>query len=320
MSEISLSSPRFDFIDNAKMIAILGVVFEHTRHYTDFPVWLSHFIGAYQMPLFFFISGYLISQKRMDDTFLEYLHHSAKTLLVPLYIFAFPFIVLSVYRMDVHTMLLHLTGVNSPYWFFMALFLSQIFYRVLFGAVKNQYILLLVCFAISYASTFIFSSSTYFVLPQTFVALFFVALGGFVRRKNYSFNLNGKSMIAGLVLILPLLLFSSYYVGDMYVLAYGNIHLLFFLRALVGVSGILFLSCNIAPNSTFQWLSKNTLYIFPLQLYPMMLLTKVSKVMNFPLLMEPPIFYIIAVLSAILLGAVAKQVLTRILPSVFPAR
>ena len=76
-----MATNRIDWIDAAKGIGILLVMFGHCWLSAEYTYWLT----AFHMPLFFILSGYTFSTKR---PFTDFLHAKAKTLLIPYAAFA----------------------------------------------------------------------------------------------------------------------------------------------------------------------------------------------------------------------------------------
>lgn len=107
---------RIKYIDNLKALAIFTVVMGHVfcftwNHYHD-NIW-SHLIEAYNMPLFFFLSG-LFAKENLS---IKQLGHKAKHLLLPFLMvggcYAF---------LHNHVLCLLVGNSNMGYWFLLALF------------------------------------------------------------------------------------------------------------------------------------------------------------------------------------------------------
>ena len=80
---------RIAWIDNVKMVAMLFVIIGHTWRiiHCDLPVWMSLFIGTFNMPLFVMMTGYtsVKSIDRIDNIIAlrDYLIKITKRILVP---------------------------------------------------------------------------------------------------------------------------------------------------------------------------------------------------------------------------------------------
>lgn len=80
---------RIAWIDNVKMVAMLFVIIGHTWRiiHCDLPVWMSLFIGTFNMPLFVMMTGYtsVKSIDRIDNIIAlrDYLLKITKRILVP---------------------------------------------------------------------------------------------------------------------------------------------------------------------------------------------------------------------------------------------
>lgn len=79
---------RIKWIDYAKGIAILGVLLLHTGRYL--PVGMSGAIGAFDMMLFFFLSGYVFSIRKFTE-FGVFLWRRVRTLVIPGLVFGLLF-------------------------------------------------------------------------------------------------------------------------------------------------------------------------------------------------------------------------------------
>src|SRR4030065_2778158 len=74
------TEPRIAWIDHAKALGIIFVVIGHT---TGLPVFVMNVIYSFHMPLFFFLSGYLLKESHLQLPFTSFLKRMWRTLLVP---------------------------------------------------------------------------------------------------------------------------------------------------------------------------------------------------------------------------------------------
>lgn len=125
---IDNTTKRIDWVDAAKGVGILLVVYGH-NHLKDN---LNIYIYAFHMPLFFILAGYTLSTKR---TLLDFIVQKAKVLLIPYISFAFYNIifygVLSVthggeYNILDESMAFVFEQGDNYLWFLLVLFLSNI--------------------------------------------------------------------------------------------------------------------------------------------------------------------------------------------------
>ena len=141
-----MNSNRIDFVDTAKGLGILLVVWGHSSHI------LFNEIYAFHMPLFFFIAGFFL---KPTTTLENFAIKKTKTLILP-------YIIFYTFTLLFYTVLLLLTNracpisvetlidyipvdneiLNTPLWFFYALFWMSIIYFLLRKFIKNNTILL----------------------------------------------------------------------------------------------------------------------------------------------------------------------------------
>lgn len=177
---------RFDYLDIAKGIGILLVVWAHIML-----VGASHrLIYAFHMPLFFFISGMLFN-KHKYASFGQFLTQRAKRLLVPYVLYsiitwcvwaAFRYLrhdeVDSYFKPLLQTIIAQGSGEfivhNSALWFVPCLYAVEIMY--FFFSKANQWITLSLCFAtagIGALLVSLYGSAYLFLLPWNLDAAFF---------------------------------------------------------------------------------------------------------------------------------------------------
>lgn len=128
---------RFDDLDIAKCFGILLVYIGHCEVGADSISFdrLQAWIYSFHMPLFFFISGILFSNKN-NRSFLFFLKKRIVSFILPYVFFSlFNFLILSLFDMDVPNFLVRGWGQN-PLWFIPVLFACEIFHFVFFQKVK----------------------------------------------------------------------------------------------------------------------------------------------------------------------------------------
>ncbi len=155
-------SARIDYIDVFRSFGILLMIMGHIGYGVTF----NFFIHAFNMPMFFWISGYLFKHKREEDlTFLTYLLKKAKTLLLPYFIFGTAHYLLYVaenflthtnYNIDILP-LLHLFSDNTTglpicgaLWFLTALFFTDILYFLIDRYILSDILKTIVIIAIAF--------------------------------------------------------------------------------------------------------------------------------------------------------------------------
>lgn len=119
---------RENWIDVLKGIGMIYVLMGHIKPSLFFEI----HIYSFHMPLFFFISGYLYNNYY---PFNIYLKRKIKSLLIPYIIFAFFALLVSAYfngsffkLIEEFLFLNGTVGWNSPIWFLIVLFITEIIY------------------------------------------------------------------------------------------------------------------------------------------------------------------------------------------------
>jgi acyltransferase len=243
---------------------------------------------GFHVPLFFFISGVLLSDQKLGLPVYQFFVKQVKEILIPyaaFFIIAYIYWLLTRHHGNSAARFAHTgwaepiaglfigTGsslvVNLVLWFFPALFCSRLLYyfsRKFFNE-RTTIVLLLTLAFCHYMLLKIWLFRMWFGLDCALYGVVFLAVG-----KHFSANLThaneAKSRLH--LVIITMLLLSVYVVAS---LANGkvdlnNVHLgnfiLYFLTAFIGCGIVFGFSCLLPPNSVSQWLSSNTLYIFPL--------------------------------------------------------
>lgn len=133
-------SPRFDYIDIAKSLGMLLIIWGHI-HLVG---WSNAFVYAFHIPLFFFLSGMVFDERRYPN-FVTFLKKKVVSLLVP-------YVIYSVLTWVVWVLYIHMTGNrtvdiwmplaetfiaqgsggflvhNVPLWFVTSLFVVEVVY------------------------------------------------------------------------------------------------------------------------------------------------------------------------------------------------
>lgn len=150
---------RIEYIDIFRAFGIILMVMGHIEFGKSF----DHFIHAFHMPMFFFVSGFLYKNK--NTSFLTLLCRKAKSLLIPYFVFGFLHffyysIVNGFYFDRIEAILLFPNYGKVPIceaiWFLMALFFADIIYFWV-SKIENERIVWIVVIAISLTSQIIFT-------------------------------------------------------------------------------------------------------------------------------------------------------------------
>ncbi|KAF3998254.1 acyltransferase family protein [Glaciimonas immobilis] len=275
---------HYDFIDNAKAIGIVLIVLGHSK---GLPEYLSHLVFGFHVPLFFFISGFLIKSNKLETSIVD----NAKKVLqyagVPYVLF---FIVAYIYWLGTRSIgakaLMYVgtawyvpvwglfTGlvsdlyVDPPLWFFPCFISTVIVYhasRKLLSTTISTWLFVVLAAAISllWKTT---SPQLPFGLSPMLIALAFYSLGQAARTKNYFLSLKSAHLIFGFLIALALLAYAVSKTGlvDLASMNFGLSPKLYLLTAMLGIFATFSISRLLPSSRITRWLSANTLTIFPL--------------------------------------------------------
>jgi acyltransferase len=280
---------RIAFIDTAKAIGIVLVVVGHTP---GMSARLCELIYSFHMPLFFFISGYLLPSNRHSLPLAKSWSKSARTLLVPyLFFFAISLLYWLATRslggraakfagVGIGDALAGLASglsqdlfVNPALWFFPCLFICAAVYALLrhflsawwcFGAS-------LVCLVVV-GTTLPWPTRLPWGLDIAWVVLPFYAFGAVMRSAGWRPERMSRPVVWGLTLVL---LVSWYFPAltqgrvDLAFANFGPSRALYCFVAAVGIAMLLLVSTLLPHNRLTVWLADNSLIIFPL--HPLLL-------------------------------------------------
>ena len=266
-----MGKQRFEWIDIAKGIGILLVVYGHCQP----PPLIEKFVYAFHMPLFFFISGFLFRHKA--GSFHRFIKGKVKRLLIPYFVFSLISIPMQYLRfrageVDSFNMeqlffnFFNLNGsviYNIPLWFLMCLFVCMnLFY---FISQLKWVIQLLILIPLSLFSYYL--SLHYIRLPFSvdiaFYALIFVFLGYQSKKLLFAFQKQKK-------VVLFIIFLTSGFVTYLFSTMHGRISMgamvienpfYFFFAALTGICMVFSLSILIKFNTPLVYFGKNSLAI-----------------------------------------------------------
>jgi len=318
---------RIHWIDNAKAISILLVVLGHTKGLDAFAY---QYIYSFHMPLFFFLSGYLLGRYHFENSLANFIKFQFKKLIVQYLVF---WIISYVYWLPASLISKQLSyskhlnfydpfiGIlygtanylypNVDLWFFTCLFTTSIFFFIIqqsFGKYKWLSFLLILIAGLVFA--YIYNEPKIRLpwnIDTSIVALIFFSLGFRLKESdiiNKTFLISYKLNIIGFILLSVILFFVVKINGNvnMSQMSYDN-PLLFLVTSLIGISSILFISNTIPQNKCCEWLSKNTIVIFPLHAIFFSIFTGIGvKLFRLPYNFKEQFYFIILyVLASIVL-------------------
>ncbi len=182
MNECKIESVtnRIEYLDIFRSFGIILMIMGHIGYGKNF----GHFIHAFHMPMFFFVSGFLYKKNTKElFSLAEYSKKKAKSLLVPYIIFGlFHYCIwLTTHDFSLEP-LFHLIFVNTfdlpiagGLWFLTALFITEILFFVIDKYIQNMPIKILIIVAVA-----LLGNITEVILPVTFpyaIGCSFVGLG-----------------------------------------------------------------------------------------------------------------------------------------------
>jgi acyltransferase len=277
---------HYSFIDNAKAIGMVLVVLGHSRGLPDY---LGQLIFSFHVPLFFFISGFLIKPEKLKATICRNVKKVLQSLAIPyLLFFLLAFLYWLITRNIGAKALLSagqawyapITGlftglesdlyVDPPLWFFPSLILTAITYH---ASRKFLNLAAATCLftALAFTVTLLWDDSFYRLplgLDTMWLALAFYALGQYVREKNFLSDIRDikPGYLFFIFLLAAGLLISAELLNgrvDLATMLFGSSPALYLPAALLGIAATLAVSALLPTSRISRWISNNTLVIFP---------------------------------------------------------
>lgn len=336
------SAQRLPYIDTIKAIGIALIVFGHAP---GLDASLKTLIYSFHMPLFFFISGVLLSEQKLAMSPWHYVLSLGKGLGLP---YLFFFFISYLYWLPSHRLSANadtylgvswwepLSGVligngdalyvNAVLWFFTCLISTALIYFVARRYRSASF--LAIAMNISGLAFVLLHRPDWprliWGLDNALVALAFFSTGQWLRqRQALAFsNLNRAYVIAFAWLAALGLVYLAKLNGavDLNTLYFGHSGVLYFVNAYLGIFVLVTLGWYLPSNRILRWLARNTLIIFPLHLLMFGVLTGIA-VLIFKL---PPDFKQSAALWTVLFPIVAlllcypaASLLYRFVPQIF---
>lgn len=275
---------RSDVIDNLKAIGIVLIVFGHTY---GIPTSLRYLAFSFHVPLFFFVSGFLMNENRISAPIRLQASFIARRLLKPYIIF---FLISYAYWLitrDIGDRALkfeHIqwweplssffTGAgedlffNMPLWFFPSLICATMFYFLLrkflsstFSAIVATTGLLLL--VMNWNNSV---SRLPFGLDTGIIGTGFFAMGFYMKRYKKVIERRPQSFSVIMVGVVMLWVAGVTWCGkfDLNKMEFGREPFLYVPIVLLGILVALFLAKALPRHSVLTWLSTNTLLIFSL--------------------------------------------------------
>lgn len=236
------SNKRLYYLDNARGLALLGVIIGHIFQYDNI---LITWIYSFHIPLFFIISGSLLYYKdTVNKNFLDLIISRIKSILLPYIIFCFVNIIFNlILTPSLETLkwtILQTTtffGIGAT-WFLPALFISEIILILINKYINNKFvkfILIIILFVIP----FIFKSSHIIltVLFRSLISLGYISIGYYIFRYINKLDISWSKIICIFIASVGLSKINGSV--DLYSLNYNN-PILYLICGVIGSILILF--------------------------------------------------------------------------------
>ena len=245
------------------------------------------------MPLFFIISGFLISHS-LSKNKKDYIKNKFMRLVMPYFIFSFIALLYGIIakksnfdlsfqstdlNLSMNCMFLGIRGYNLTYnsalWFLLALFFSELLFYFLYKLCKKDNLLLLISVFSVAILGIIYNYFVKISLPWNLdvvpFALVFVCFGYFLSQgyikipKKISSNVEMIILfVIGIVTWLINRKILSYDKVDMFYSVYGNYFIFFVSACSTSLAIMLFFKNNIQKMELLSWCGKNSMIIFGL--------------------------------------------------------
>ena len=238
-NSLSVSSNRIDYIDIFRAFGIILMVMGHLHFGKIF----DHFIHAFHMPMFFFVSGFLY--KNNNISFWKFLCRKVRSFLIPYYVFGFMHLAYSLI-MDgfsyarIEAIFLFPNNGKMPIagalWFLMALFFVNIIYYWIVR-IKNKRIVWIIVIAIVYTGQVAFAHFSIqlpFALNSAMVGVGLMHVGRTLRPfERHIIDLNLYQIVA-FGLLTGISIMQSDYI-NMRTGTYSNVFIMFWVNAIAAI-------------------------------------------------------------------------------------
>jgi acyltransferase len=290
---------RLTHVDTMKAIGMVLVVVGHSPGLEPF---IKHVIYSFHMPLFFFISGLLLTEAKLALPYSAYFSVLWKGLVLP---YLFFFVVSYLYWLPTHDMAESavkfvgmswqeplmgvLVGngdalfVNVVLWFFTCLFTTSLIFFVARKYFSAAFLLVALnglgfVFALLYDQSW---PRLPWGLDNAVVAIAFYSAGHFFRgyqATSARVSRTGARILAFLMLAVVAFVANLNGSVDLNTLHFGNYRSLYFIGAYLGIFALFYFSIGLPATRVFRWLSQNTIIIFPIHLLMFSVFTGIAVV------------------------------------------
>lgn len=280
---------RSNWVDSLKGMAIVLVVIGHLSTMFSGLVFsgLNQYIYSFHMPLFFFISGYLINFEKYINVEKTYLTKRVSSLIIPYFFFSiiaymFYITVDYLYQPQVQNVEMFGKGVffnlyaiicsangyliDTPLWFLPCLFVTEMLFFMLRKRLKQNYKLIVLVIVFSLLG-FVYNIYIPLRMPwgidMALTGIVFYSTGYFFRRKYEDLFFRKSYTFIFILFLIHIISSLTNPKVDMYKLIYNN-YFMFYLSAFSGIFVYVYIFKMIRPSKILQFYGKNSLIILGL--------------------------------------------------------
>lgn len=287
-----LSAERLNYLDSAKGFSILLVVLSHISN--QFIVGidpLAKWINSFDLPLFFIVSGFLISYKNENgQKYIDVVFKKVRTIMYPYFTFSVIYLLFrlfigiikikfplqEMYGIFIDT--ISLWGI-STLWFLPTLFITEIIF-ILIIKIKNSLksiILILFLFAIGIILGMNFCNTTdnlsiyiqaysrfFIIISRSMTALFFVGVGYYfckLKLKHFDKIDNNFKLLIGISLFIINILVSMEQIAVNLRIGLIENYPLYIFTGIIGSIAIIILFEQLKIATIFSYLGRNSLIV-----------------------------------------------------------
>ncbi len=283
---------RVDFIDVFKGIGVFFVILGHMPIKPQ----VYSYIFSFQLPIFYFVGGFLYREAHFINTFGDYFWKKVKRILVPYFVLCFlsalVYIFYSHYSGESYDVLDIVKSIliskrnniyiNIPLWFLTSFFTVEILYYLL-KCFFNNYLILFVVLILGYVGVVIFrTTGSLHTLPWTFDASIYFIIYYFIgdvfssslrfANRNFSYFFKVSILIFFISITINVMnLFGLIKHADIIYYDFGFLiatvsYLFHLFISLTGVFSYLFLSYLLRWFKILKFVGKNSLYYFSMHM------------------------------------------------------
>lgn len=269
---------HIDYIDVAKGIATLLVI---VGHLSITPEYLVNEIYTFHIPLFFFLSGFVLNVNKFPR-FFDFLKDKFKKIIIPyfwlsiltwLWIYCTQYLMTHKEWQPLNKFIgIFLCCRDTPYylslWFLMSLFFAQLLFYIVYKMCTSQmnlFLFLCISFIVGYCISLNYQPGYFWALDTVPIATFFLGIGYLVKT-NYSILTKFLKRVY-LFVIVPLniwlgyLNYTQFNRSDLFYQNLGQPHY-YLLSAIFGIWATLIISQSIHSHSIFKYIGNNSLIFY----------------------------------------------------------